>query len=138
MRYTTEQILKAAEIGEVSMLDATHIVNLLPIVADGKETIIDRIIQESDLAKNILRLKGYGWTGLSLLKTVEEVPMVEPQPFATEQDAINWVMRYTPFAVIPKKKVKYDLVYPFSSQRAQTQVVECIGKALFELLTKTK
>ena len=96
MRYTTEQILKAAEIGEVSMIDARHIVTIL------KETA------------------------------------TEPQPFATEQDAINWVMRYTPFAVIPKKKVKYDLVYPFSSQRAQTQVVECIGKALFELLTKTK
>jgi len=44
-----------------------------------KEEHIDLLIQmlrESEQAKQALRDKGYGWTGLSLLRTViEEVPI---------------------------------------------------------------
>ncbi len=33
-----------------------------------------RVLNEQDEAKQRLRDKGYGWTGLSILKTVELVP----------------------------------------------------------------
>ena len=35
--------------------------------------LLARIAFEADEAKHKLRISGYGWTGLSLLKTVEEV-----------------------------------------------------------------
>ena len=39
-KYTTEEYLKAAELGEVSMIDAKHVVSLLPearLVLKGEE-----------------------------------------------------------------------------------------------------
>lgn len=36
--------------------------------------LICQIVKMSDDAKHILRTKGYGWTGLDLLKTCELVP----------------------------------------------------------------
>lgn len=36
--------------------------------------LVAEIIVMSDNAKNVLRSKGYGWTGLDLLKTAELVP----------------------------------------------------------------
>lgn len=44
---------------------------------DGKPENLDRLakqLEEEDAAKQCLRDKGYGWTGLSLLKTVQLVP----------------------------------------------------------------
>ena len=37
MKYSIEQILKAAEIGEVSMIDAKHICDLLPSVVCSRK-----------------------------------------------------------------------------------------------------
>jgi hypothetical protein len=36
--------------------------------------LLVRLLLEQDQAKQALRAKGYGWTGLSLLKSVELVP----------------------------------------------------------------
>jgi len=48
------------------------------IVSNNDEeslTLLAKLIEEAEQAKQELRNKGYGWTGLSLLKTViEEVP----------------------------------------------------------------
>jgi hypothetical protein len=56
--------------------------------------------------------------------------------FNTEQEAINFVIRHTPFGVRPKKNSKYKLIYPFISHHAFEQVCECIGKVLFEKQSK--
>lgn len=40
--------------------------------------LLSIVLEEHDLAKQLLRDKGYGWTGLSLVKTVETlVPSCE-------------------------------------------------------------
>ena len=48
---------------------------IIEIVQDGKAAQIDllsKLLEEADEAKQELRNKGYGWTGLSLLKTIQE------------------------------------------------------------------
>ena len=43
MKYTKEQFLKAAELGEVSMIDAKHIISLLDEVDIPKHIYIDTL-----------------------------------------------------------------------------------------------
>ncbi len=43
MKYTVEEILKAAEIGEVSMIDAKHIVGLL---REAKELLVKEKLKD--------------------------------------------------------------------------------------------
>ena len=48
--------------------------------------LLTQLLEESDEAKQVLRNKGYGHTGLSLLKTVEEeVPYSLPTGILHEQ-----------------------------------------------------
>ena len=48
MKYTKEQFLKAAELGEVSMIDAKHIVSLLDEVVEvTNQEISDEDIQNA-------------------------------------------------------------------------------------------
>lgn len=50
--------------------------HIISIVKDGDEEGLDliaKIIIESEEAKQILRGKGYGWTGLSLVQTAKEI-----------------------------------------------------------------
>ena len=35
--------------------------------------LLAKLLEETDKAKQVLRVKGYGWTGLSLLETVEQI-----------------------------------------------------------------
>lgn len=54
---------------------AEHIKNIVHKGNEEKINILARIIVDKDKAKSILRKKGYGWSGLSLLETVKwEVP----------------------------------------------------------------
>ena len=41
--------------------------------------LIAQLLAESEQAKQVLREKGYGWTGLSLLKTVTELVPYNPE-----------------------------------------------------------
>lgn len=44
---------------------------------NGDSELLDllvRVLREQDRAKQVLRDKGHGWTGLSLLKTVQVLP----------------------------------------------------------------
>jgi hypothetical protein len=59
----------------------------------GNVEILDLLAQnlyEADWAKQVLRIKGYGWTGLSLLLTIStEVP----SRFENEQEVQEFVQR---------------------------------------------
>jgi len=53
----------------------TYIKNIVNEKDEDALMLLATFIEESEKAKQVLRNKGYGWTGLSLLKTViEEVP----------------------------------------------------------------
>jgi hypothetical protein len=53
-----------------------------------KLELLGRLLEEADLAKQALRDKGYGWTGLSMLETIRnEVP-------AAARAAPDWPPRY--------------------------------------------
>lgn len=41
---------------------------------DNQLQLLAKHLEEADSAKQLLRDKGYGWGGLSLLKTVELIP----------------------------------------------------------------
>ena len=57
-------------------------------------------------------------------------------PFKTEQEAIEWVSKNIPFAVkSARKNAKYMFTSPFSSGHASTQVINCLGKELFKVIT---
>jgi len=50
---------------------------LIKMVLDENEeqlNLFGEMLEECDEAKQLLRDKGYGWLGLSLLETVKEVP----------------------------------------------------------------
>ena len=53
----------------------------------------------------------------------------------TEQQAIEWIGVYIPFAIKPKRKSKYKFVPCFTSHNAHSIVIESLGKHLFEQLT---
>ena len=62
MTYTKEQFLKAAELGEVSMIDAKHICSLLDEVVDVPQQNND--VREDDVEQSAVsflgeKLKGY-------------------------------------------------------------------------------
>lgn len=43
-------------------------------VTDEKQMgLLAQLLEETDMAKQVLRDKGYGWTGLSLLETVKQI-----------------------------------------------------------------
>lgn len=44
----------------------------------GNQERIAKMLEEADLAQDMLRKKGYGWTGLSLFETVKQVPSQNP------------------------------------------------------------
>ena len=54
------------------------VVNAVREADNGNVEILKCLVQclvEADWAKQVLRIKGYGWTGLSLLETIQtEVP----------------------------------------------------------------
>lgn len=52
--------------------------------------------------------------------------------FKSEEEAIEFVRKHTPFAVLPTRKSKYQLVYPFRSFDAEQQVIDCLAKALIK------
>ena len=52
-----------------------HIIDIVNFDDMESLELLTKLLEEADEAKQELRNKGYGWTGLSLLKTViEEVP----------------------------------------------------------------
>lgn len=53
------------------------------------------------------------------------------QLFKTEEDAIKWVSRNIAFAIKPKRKAKTKLIYPFTSIHSADEVVNHLGKDLF-------
>lgn len=58
--------------------------------------------------------------------------------FETEEEAIRWVKRITPFAIKPKKKAKTVLINPFTSINAFDVVTDCIGKSIYQLQENKK
>jgi len=54
------------------------------------------------------------------------------QLFKTEKEAIEWVGMHISLAIKPKKVAKTTFVFPFSSLHAHDQVVEHLGKDLFQ------
>ena len=51
--------------------------------------------------------------------------------FKTEEDAIKWVGMNIALAIKPKKKAKTKLIYPFSSFHSHNEVINHLGKDLF-------
>lgn len=59
---------------------------------DERLDLLAQLLEEAEEAKQVLRDKGYGWTGLSLLATVkEEVPSAnnEMNPYMLSAEELN-------------------------------------------------
>ena len=63
MKYTKEQFLKAAELGEVSMIDAKHICSLLDEIAPQlpQQEISDEEIEEEISKRYMHPTQDYAW-----------------------------------------------------------------------------
>lgn len=62
------------------MITAESIIKAVAENAAGDSTLLDliaRYIAEAEQAKRVLREKGYGWSGLNLALTAEQVPRNE-------------------------------------------------------------
>lgn len=83
-KYTTEQILKAAEIGEVSMIDANHIVSLLDEAVE--------ILTNKDLIKKSKKkyeFLGQKCTYIMLNKALEKYNVTIEQILKTPNKTID-------------------------------------------------
>ena len=56
----------------------------------------------------------------------------------TEAGCKSWVQYNLPILIRPKKVRKYQLVSPFSSMYAFDQIVEDLGKKIFEMLQEAE
>jgi len=66
---------KLGELREVFTPSVSFWVDRLKALNDESIFLFAEMIAQSEKAKQVLRDKGYGWTGLSLLETIEkEVP----------------------------------------------------------------
>jgi hypothetical protein len=76
MKYTKEQFLKSAELGEVSMIDAKHIVSLLDEVIElpQQETLYteEQVREAIGMARNMSGYVTYEYTENEIIQSLKQ------------------------------------------------------------------